>query len=169
MIGISRRKLLYFGLAGLACSGLPHLAHAHRQKRAISTVEWNASKNLLQVTHELHLHDAEQGLSRLGKIIKPDLSSLRARAQLALYVQQHFNISTQHGNKIALEIIGAEINASYAYIYQETKLPSVPKGLKIQNSILQDVYLDQTNLVNVILENEINSLVFVAGDKTKET
>ena len=166
---IDRRKLIHTGLAGLACCALPLTAHAHRKKRAVSTVEWNTSSKLLQVTHELHLHDAEQGLNRLGKITKPDLSSLRARAQLALYVQEHFAVFKPNGNPIDLEIIGAEIGASYAYIYQEIKLASVPNGLKIRNSILQDMYLDQTNLVNIIFENELSSLVFVAGDEVKNT
>lgn len=169
MFNIDRRKLIHTGLAGLTCCALPLTAHAHRQKRAVSTIEWNTDTKLLQVTHELHLHDAEQGLNRLGKINKPDLSSLRARAQLALYVQERFAVFKPDGKPINLEIIGAEIGASYAYIYQETTLAKAPNGLKIKNSILQDMYLDQTNLVNIIFENELNSLIFVAGDNAKKT
>ncbi len=153
---------------GLAASSMPLSALAHRRKRAVSTIEWDTSKKLLQVTHELHLHDAEQGLNRLGKIANPDLSPLRARAQLALYVQEHFKISEQNGKNIPLEIIGAEVDSTYVYIYQEVELQHVPQKLQIKNSILQDIYIDQTNLVNVILGEDLNSLIFVAGDKAKQ-
>lgn len=165
--GFGRRTLLMAALSGAAIALLPVRAFAHRQKKVISTVEWNSSTNLLEITHMLHLHDAEQALSRLGKLTQPDLTSLRARAQLALYAQDHFKLFDSNENTIALTIVGAEIVTSYAYVYQEVALSEVPKELLIDNTLLLDIYLDQTNLVNVTLGGELKSLVFMAGDRAK--
>ncbi|PHR93185.1 MAG: hypothetical protein COA69_04330 [Robiginitomaculum sp.] len=165
--GFGRRTLLTAALFGAAVAVLPVQAFAHRQKKVITTVEWNANTNLLEITHILHLHDAEQALSRLGKLSQPDLTSLRARAQLALYAQDHFKLFDFNKNPIALTIVGAEIMSGHAYVYQEVALSEVPQELLVENTLLLDIYRDQTNLVNVTLGGELKSLVFMAGDRAK--
>lgn len=165
---LQRRSILAAALAGAACLAVPMPALAHRKKRAITTIEWNANTNLLEVTHVLHLHDAEQALARLGQLKSPDLTPLRSRAQLALYAQKQFSISQLNGDIIDLNIVGAEIQSGQAYIYLEAPLKSVPKGLLIKNSLLQDMYLEQTNLVNVLLGTEVRSLTFFTGDLEKK-
>lgn len=167
MSGFGRRTLLMAALSGAAIALLPLRAFAHRQKKIITDVEWNSSTNLLEITHILHLHDAEQALSRLGKLSQPDLTPLRARAQLALYAQDHFKLFDHDGNPIPLTIVGAEIVSGHAYVYQEVALSEVPQELLVDNTLLLDVYLDQTNLVNVTLGGALQSLVFTAGDRAK--
>ncbi len=122
----------------------------------------------LEITHVLHLHDAEQALSRLGKLEQPDLTSLRARANLALYVQERFTLSHLNGDAIILKIVGAEIDGSYAYVYQDASMFGAPDGLEVENTLLQDIYLNQTNLVNITLRNELKSLTFFTGDSAKK-
>ncbi|MBL4870954.1 MAG: hypothetical protein JKX72_08375, partial [Robiginitomaculum sp.] len=133
---MNRRHALQAGFAGIALSAFPVRAYAHRKKKAFSIIEWNADQKLLEITHTLHLHDAEQGLNQLGKIAKPDLSSLRARAQLALYVHEHFSLKLGNNEPIPLEILGAEIENSYAYVYQQVALTSRPENLIAKNTLL---------------------------------
>lgn len=164
---IQRRSILKAVLYGTAFSVLPVSAYAHRQKRSVSSVVWNTQTNLLEVTHILHLHDAEQALSRIGKLTSPDLTPLRARAQLALYAQEHFRLTDASGAEIPLSIVGAEVENGQAYIYQEAKLAQVPHELYITDTLLLDIYSDQTNLVNISLGGEVKSLVFKSGDHAK--
>ncbi len=107
-------------------------------------------------------------MSRLGKLDKPDLTSLRARANLALYVQERFTLSHLNGEIIPLNIIGAEIDGAYAYVYQDVALSAVPNGIEVENTLLQDIYLNQTNLVNITLGAELKSLTFFTGDSAKK-
>lgn len=164
---INRRSMLYAVLYGTAYTFLPICAFAHRQKQAVSTVVWNPHTTTLEITHILHLHDAEQALSRIGKLNTPDLTPLRARAQLAIYAQEHFTLTRRNGEKITLNIVGAEVDNGQIYIYQEASLVQIPTELSITDTLLLDVYADQTNLVNITLGGEVKSLVFKAGDRAK--
>ncbi len=164
---LNRRHFVSVGLASaIACH--PNVAFAHRQKQAQSTIEWNDRSETLEVTHRLHMHDAEQALAQLGKLDRPDLSSLKARAIMALQIGEQFTLGQLDGSGIVLNILGAEINGAHIYVYQEAKLSAQPKGIIVDNQILHDIYPDQTNHVNVELSNQINSIVFLQGDKAKK-
>lgn len=165
---LNRRTFVKSVFGGGLLTSLHGLAWAHRQKQALSTIEWNARTNILEITHDLHAHDAEQVLAKLGLITSPDLTNLRARARLALYVKEHFQLSTLDGQAIDLAILGAETDATYAHVYMEAELPEQPTGLLVTNTLLQDVFVDQINQVNVTLTDTLHSVVFVAGDMQKK-
>jgi len=165
---LNRRTFFKSVLGGAIITSLHGLAWAHRQKQAMSTIEWNARTKTLEVTHDLHAHDAELVLAKLGLITFPDLTNLRARARLALYVKEHFQLSTLDGQAIDLTILGAETDATYAHVYMEAELSEPPAGLLITNTMLQDVFVDQINQVNVTLSDTLHSVVFVAGDRQKK-
>jgi len=165
---LNRRTFFKSVLGGAIITSQHGLAWAHRQKQALSTIEWNARTNTLEVTHDLHAHDAEQVLAKLGLITSPDLTGLRARARLALYVKQNFQLSTLNGQAIDLTIIGAETGSTYTHVYMEAELTELPSGLLITDTLLQDVFVDQVNQVNISLSNTLRSVVFVAGDGQKK-
>ncbi|HFB54593.1 MAG TPA: hypothetical protein ENJ46_01605 [Hellea balneolensis] len=143
-------------------------AWAHRKKILLSTIEWNAHTHTLEVTHRFHLHDAEVALSQLGKLDKPDLTPLRARANLALHTYEQFKISTLEHDPLELDIIGVEIDGSYVFVYEEIALKQPPQGLIVENEILHDVYLDQINTVNIAISDHVKTLTFIAGDNPKK-
>jgi len=143
-------------------------AHAHRQKRAQTTIEWNARTSSLEVTHALHRHDAEKALAISGKIAKPDLTSLKSRALLAIHLHEQFRLGDVENRDIQLEIIGAENNGAHIYAYFEAKLANPPAGLIISNTILHDIYADQINHVNIDIGGSVKTAVFTRGDKPKK-
>jgi Domain of unknown function (DUF6702) len=165
---LNRRIFVKSVLGGALLSSLYGRAWAHRQKQALTTIEWNPRTKILEVTHDLHAHDAEQALAKLGLITTPDLTGLRARASLALYVREHFQLSTLNEKVIDLTILGAETDATYAHVYMEAELTEPPSGLLISNTMLQDVFVDQVNQVNVSLSDTVHSVVFIAGDIRKK-
>ena len=88
------RRTTFKLLSGAALTAaLPLPAFAHRQKTTLSQVEWNEADKVLYVTHSYHMHDAETALAAAGIIDKPDLTSLRARAKLAVYTARNFQLS----------------------------------------------------------------------------
>ncbi|MCF6275077.1 MAG: hypothetical protein L3J05_04870 [Robiginitomaculum sp.] len=155
-------------LASTVCAALPIRTWAHRQKQAMSHIEWNAKTKMLEVIHDLHAHDAEQVLARLGLINTPDITSLRARASLALYVQKNFKLATLDGQNLALTIIGAEAGTTYAHVYMEVEMAEAPPGLLITDTILQDIFVDQINQVNMTFGDTVKSAIFAAGDGQKK-
>jgi len=165
---LNRRVLGQILFSGAICAALPLRAWAHRQKKAMSHIEWNARTKMLEITHDLHAHDAEQVLARLGLIDTPDITSLRARANLALYVQKNFKIAALDGQNLTLTIIGAETDATYAHVYMETAMLKPPSGLLITNTILQEVFPTQINQVNMALGDNVKSVIFAKGDGQKK-
>ena len=165
---INRRNLLRSGCATGLLGALPASAFAHRQKKAQTTIKWNAQGSSLEITHMLHRHDAERALVAIGLLETPDLSSLKSRAILALYLSEQFGLQDLDAKPINVDIIGAENSGPHIYAYFEAKLDTAPAGLLIRNRILQEVYADQINHVNVHFGTDIKSAIFARGDQAKK-
>ena len=164
---LSRRRTLQSISGAAIVAALPASAFAHREKKTLTTIEWNADKNMLYVIHSYHLHDAETALAAKGIIDRPDLFSLKARAKLALYTAKHFSL-TSNGQEIELDILGAETEAKTVYVYQQAKLDAPPTELIISAAMLRDIIPGQLNNVDVKLNGETRSVQFKKNDGPKK-
>ena len=164
---LTRRKTLHIMSGAALGAALPTYAFAHKQKTTLSTVEWNEDDGMLYVIHSYHLHDAESALAAKGIINKPDLTSLRARARLALYTQDKFSLFA-NGQDIELEILGAETEGRTIYVYQEARLEKAPTELIVSASMLREIIPGQLNNVDVTLTQTLRSVQFKDGDGPKK-
>ena len=164
---LTRRKTLHIMSGAASGAALPTYAFAHKQKTTLSTVEWNEDDGMLYVIHSYHLHDAESALAAKGIINKPDLTSLRARARLALYTQDKFFLFA-NGQDIELEILGAETEGRTVYVYQESRLDKAPMELIVSASMLREIIPGQLNNVDVTLTQTLRSVQFKDGDGPKK-
>ena len=146
---------------------IPPAAYADRERLSFSEVSYNQGSELLEVTHRLHLHDAQQALTGEGLLSTPDLTPLRARAALALYVANQFKINRGE-TLLLLETLGAQIEGNYIYIYQQAAMKTEPQQLTIHCEILQSIFSDQANHVNVKLKQSLTTLTFVKGEREKK-
>ena len=162
---VSRR---YFTLLSVAaCAGISVPAAAHRERVTLTEVEWNPFKNRLYVTHSFHVHEAERTLYKAGVISKPDLYSLKSRAELALYTGDNFSLSNLDGAPIPLEIIGAEIVGRECMVYQDAALEQLPAGFTIECNLMRDFDGGQINNVDVKVTQQVQSLSFRGDDGIK--
>lgn len=164
---LTRRKTLQ-SLSGAAImAALPFSASAHREKKTLTTIEWSANEKMLYIIHSYHLHDAETALAAAGVIDKADLFSLKARAQLALYTEKHFSLSSE-GEPIELQILGAETEAKTVYVYQQAAMEAIPKDLVVMASMLREIIPGQLNNVDVKLSGRVRSVQFKKNDGPKK-
>jgi hypothetical protein len=144
------------------------LASAHRMPGSISTVKRSASGDTIEIIHRLHTHDAELGIAITTSKRNVSLETLVDRAQLALYVEERFSIAAytdrEIGNKLALELIGAELDGEFVLVYQEFA-GDLPAGIAIRDDILRDVFPGQVNHVNVATGGEVRSVTFSGDDE----
>lgn len=161
---ITRRQTLT-GLAAL--SALPATAWAHRAALTHTLIKWNAPTGFLDVTHRFHMHDAATAMKQAGLIDKPDLSTLEARARLALYTESHFSLAHLDKAPITLNLIGSDYEGRNAYVYQQTQLVSAPDGLKISCALLQALIPTQVNQVDIDFGGPHKSIQFKNGDPAK--
>ena len=159
---MTRRGLLA-GAAALLAAG-PALAH--REHRSETWVEWKpaeAGGGEFHVTHSFHRHDAELAMNDAGLLDAPDLSSLRARALLALHVEETFGL----GGGVELETLGADVVRDRVEVYQVGAADALPRALSVDARMLRTAWPDQVNDVNVRVGGEVRSLRFRRDDGTK--
>jgi hypothetical protein len=166
LVGITRRMALLTCGACVATVALAPEALAHRAQTVLTTVMWNASSSVLEVTHRIHAHDAELTLAATTGVQAVDITQVKNQAQLLLYIEKQFTM-TDGGKTIALQPLGAEIEGEAILVYQECRLATPPKVLSIVNGILRDVFEGQTNLVNVRLAQRTRTLIFSGNDGAK--
>ena len=164
---LTRRKTLQTLSGAALWAAFPLSAAAHREKKTLTTIEWDAKAEMLNVIHSYHLHDAETALAAKGIIDKPDLFSLKARAKLALYTAKNFSLSSE-GKEIELQILGAETEGKTAYVYQQAKLAKAPEALLVSATMLRGIIRGQINNVDVSLDGEIRSVQFKRNDGPKK-
>ena len=164
---LTRRQNLKALYGAAFMSAVPFSAMAHRQKTTLSQIEWDAADKALYITHSYHMHDAETALAARGVIRKPDLTSLKSRAQLALYTEKHFQLSSE-GQEIDLEILGADFQARTVYVYQQVFLEEKPTSLTISAAMLRDIIPGQINHVDLHLTENIKSVQFKENDGPKK-
>lgn len=164
---LSRRRVLTSSAALCAGLALPRAALAHRQRLSITEVDWNAEAKTLGVTHRFHLHDAEKALVKEGLLDTPDLRAVRAKAKLALYVEDQFGLSSG-GESITLSLLGAQIDGHNIFVFQEAVMDAKPSALTVRCEILRDAFPDQRNHVNLRLFAPVQTLTFSGRERIKK-
>ena len=152
----------------LAMLLLSVFAEAHRMPGSLSTIKKNPHTGGIEVIHRLHNHDAELGIITILKDRSISLEQLVGRAHLALYVEERFRLATIDDGTVAapleLELIGAELDGEFILVYQELT-GELPARIAVRDDILRDVFPDQVNHVNIVVDGSVHSLTFQEDDE----
>ena len=141
-------------------------AAAHQQKAAITSVEHNPRSGMIEVVHTIPLHDAEHALRHQGKRGADITGDIESRREFARYAVERFSISAG-GENLVLTLLGTEIAGNSLLVYQEGLSPGVGAELTINAQVLTDIWLRQTNSVNIGRGTSLETLVFRGGDRAK--
>lgn len=160
---VTTRRTVISGLCGVGAFCWAGPAWAHRLARTESDVTIS-QKGDVSIVHVYHLQDAQSALFQAGLIDRPDLGSLRARAQLALYTEANFTLAVS-GTPVALDLIGAEIQGDSAYVYQEGHISD--GALSIDARMLRSLLKGQSNSVNIVRDGQTVTLDFSGDDGPK--
>ena len=158
--------LFRLALAGVLFIGIALAAEAHRKHVTWTTITWNERTSNLEITHRLHAHDAQTYLDNNAGS-EPSIADLRVRAQVALYVADHFRIAVKSNSPASVNLLGAELEDPYLMVYQEITLSDPPTGLDVHADILMAQFPDQVNMVNIDIDGRTQTLQFREGDGSK--
>ncbi|MEE4152709.1 MAG: DUF6702 family protein [Erythrobacter sp.] len=136
---------------------------AHQQKIAISILSHNDRTGMLEVVHQVPLHDAEHALRALGIRQADIINSIESRRAFARYVADRFELAAD-GKPVELALLGSEIEAGGLYVYQEAPSPGRGSELEVRSMILVDIWARQENRVNFGDGTNVETLIFRAGD-----
>ena len=141
---------------------------AHQQKIAISTIAFNPRSGMIEIAHQVPVHDAEHALvvQRTGNpnIHTPDIiGSEESREAFARYVTRRF-LLVVNGEIITPDYVGSEITGGSLWVYQETPAPEGETMIRVNSQILTDVWARQEHRVNIGGGTSVQTFIFKSGD-----
>ena len=155
-------------LFAIACTLMSSTLAAHQLKAAITTVLVNERTGNLELMHRFYLHDTEHAVEKLlgghADILKNESDQLR----FAQYVSERIALKTPKDKMLGLNLIGAEVDGKFFWVYQETKIPTPLVKLAMKHSALRDVWSEQVNMVNFEGLNKVHTLHFDGDDEWLE-
>ncbi|NBB26448.1 hypothetical protein GVM20_15045 [Porphyrobacter sp. SLTP] len=148
-------------------------AGAHQQKFTISTVSLNPRTGMIEIAHQVPVHDAEHALvvQRTGNpnIHTPDIiGSEDSREAFARYVTRRFLLVVNDAI-ITPDYVGSEITGGSLWVYQETPAPEGEAMIRVNSQILTDVWARQENRVNIGGGTSVQTFIFKSGDVAQTT
>ncbi len=163
-----RRLLLALALVLAPLAGVT-TALAHQQKIAISTISLNPRTGMIEIVHQVPVHDAEHALTAQG-IKNPEIiGSAKSREQFAAYVTRRFLLEVD-GTRVQPAYVGSEITGGSLWVYQEVPAPAGGASvmLRFNSQILTDVWARQENRVNIGGGTRPETFIFKAGEPPRE-
>lgn len=154
----------------LLCAGMVFSSFVHNFYVSICEVNHNPAEASLEISHRIFIDDLEKGLESMGAYnlnLGTEKETPKGNAVLNRYMGQHFKVSVD-GKPVPWKMIGKEVENDVIWIYVEVSDVTKITSLEIENSMLTDVYDDQTNMINVTVGEEKKSLL-LSGSKKKGT
>lgn len=139
---------------------------AHRLTTTETRVDINSKTGRVEVVHTFHVHDTEETLLKAG-VLSDDLTSLRERAKLALYIGEKFKLY-QNQAPIELSIVGAELDKRNVLTFQEGQIEAPLGTLSVEADMMRALVHNQINNVDVYIDKAVTSLQFRGSDGLKK-
>jgi hypothetical protein len=157
------RRLLVLLALVLAPFGAGVNGLAHQQKRAISTIALNPRSGMIEIAHQVPVHDAEHALRAQGARNPDIIGSEKSREAFAAYVTRRFLLQID-GATAAPAYVGSEITSGSLWVYQEVPAPAGGKAmLRFNSQILTDLWARQENRVNIGDGTHVETFIFRSG------
>ncbi|MCB0764826.1 MAG: hypothetical protein KDB84_08985 [Flavobacteriales bacterium] len=116
---------------------------------SILTIRHDVVERTLDLTWRITAHDLEHALSdRADLKLGSDREYVKADSLVDRYLREHVTIA-QQDRPLAWRWIGKELEGETLYCYLQVEGVPTPNELTISNSLLQDVFPDQQNIVHV--------------------
>ncbi len=133
----------------LAGSLLLSTAVPHDFFVSILTVRHKAETRTLDLTWRITTHDLEHAMESVASLkLGSDLEHPKADSLLNRYFLEHL-VLFQEDHQLAWNWIGKELDGETLYCYLQVEDVSSPKDLMVSNTLLQEIFAEQQNLVHV--------------------
>lgn len=136
----------------------------HNFHVSIAEVDYNTSSKSFEVSLKVFTDDLEKALGRKYQLGRVYLNkSKKYNEYIAKYIKANFYILNSKKQKIKMSFLGKELENDVIWIYFEFPYKSSPKSLKLHNSVLVELFSDQTNMVNTNYKGQKKTHKFKRG------
>lgn len=165
-------RLVLGSLVGVVVSVGSHTPSVQAHEQAIAFTEVTFLPNTpngdcqvdgcgIEVAHRLVIHDAEHALENIDGVRSDLVGDASTQARMDSYVAENFGLfDPETGNLLELKLLGGEVERGYYWVYQEGRLPTGHDTVLLSQTVLLDVISTQTNRVNVVYKDRVDTLIF---------
>ncbi|MBK9273229.1 MAG: hypothetical protein IPM49_01650 [Flavobacteriales bacterium] len=115
---------------------------------SILTIRHSPATQTLDLTWRITAHDIEHALENVAPLkLGSDREHPKADSILNTYFRQHLVLMQEE--QLTWTWIGKELDGETLYCYLQVDSITSPKDLLVQNTLLQDLFYEQQNLVHV--------------------
>lgn len=115
---------------------------------SILTIRHNPKERTLDLTLRMTAHDIEHALASRGELKLGSAKEYpKADSLLNRYCLEHLTLSQE--KQLVWKWIGKELDGETLYCYLQVEDVATPSGLMVSNTLLQEVFAEQQNLVHV--------------------
>ena len=139
---------------------------AHDFHTSLTEMRYNSKAKNFEISLRVFTDDLEKVLSATNQNRKFTLENNDKNDPLVeAYVRKHFVVTNPKNQKLNINYIGREKEGEATWIYLELPVNESIKGSKIQNDVLIDMFDDQTNILNIFIQNQKKSYLFNMKNK----
>lgn len=151
----------------LAVFSLCSFTVVHKFYVSVTEIEHNVEAQSLQVISRVFTDDFENVLKarydsslRLGH----DIETAGAEALIKKYLDQKMKIAVD-GKEVSLDYLGKEYDNDMIIFYIEVAGIKNIDQIRVENSVLMDLFEEQKNLIHVQVRGKTKSMVLVSGNE----
>jgi hypothetical protein len=134
---------------------------AHDFHTSITEMRYNPKEKSFEISLRVFTDDLEKALSATHQNKKFIVDNNdKNDSFVEAYVKRHFVVTNSKNQKPNINYIGKEKEGDATWIYLEMPVNEGISGSKIQNNVLIDMFEDQTNIVNIFVQNQKKSYLF---------
>ena len=139
----------------------------HKYYVSITEAAYNSKSQTFEISIKFIGHDLEHALENVGvpeMYLGEDKEVDKANDYLKKYIDSKFKMSAD-GKQLKFNFIGKEVNNDdFIYCYIESEKTESPKKITIKNTLLAELFPEQTNMVYLTVGDQKITYVF---DKSK--
>jgi hypothetical protein len=145
---------------------IQNLELLHAFHTSITEMRYNPKQKSFEISLRVFTDDLEKTLSANNQNKKFVIENNDKNDPfIEQYVRKHFVVTTPKNQKAIYQYVGKEKEGDATWIYLEMPVNEPIRGSKIQNHVLMDMFEDQTNIVNIFVNNEKKSYLFTVKNK----
>ena len=139
----------------------------HEFHTSLAQVHYNQSSQSFEVTLRVFTDDLEAALTLLNSNAKVTIDAPQADKLIEQYLTKNLVFLDKQNQQKALSFIGKEVEVDVTWIYAEVSVPDLPSGMRLQNSVLTELFNDQVNIVNFKYLTTIRTFMFKSSEKVQ--
>lgn len=142
------------------------LLFKHDFHTSLTEMRYNPKAKSFEISLRVFTDDLEKVLSATNQnkkflVENNDKNDVFVEA----YIKKHFVIVNSKNQKSIINYIGKEKEGEATWIYLEMPVNESINGSKIQNNVLIDMFEDQTNILNIFVQNQKKSYLFTVKNR----